>query len=189
MPPQEKYEARFYFISELTLRKNLADALQYITQLAGLYVIHENENELRISFCKTIIIYTASIIEACLHFCLKHKITEDIFEKPEWKYVDTKLIYKIPQTGEEIVSARRIRVRNKINFRHIKFQQLNKICLDRGILNKNLFDMCEKIKDLRNKIHLANLSTPDRKYSKKHIDEVFEIASNVLSTIERELTS
>ena len=56
------------------------------------------------------------------------------------------------------------------------------------IYNEEMFKKIDKIRKLRNQIHLMKLEGIDRKYSKKQLDEVFEISRELFKIIENRLS-
>ncbi|MCH7974110.1 MAG: hypothetical protein IH949_09540, partial [Bacteroidetes bacterium] len=69
---------------------------------------------------------------------------------------------------------------------YVDFATLNKFCLDMAkIFNNELYRELEKVRKLRNKIHLKNLSEIDRKFSKKDVDKIAEIANKVLDVVKK----
>ena len=72
---ESKYEARFFYIEDDNLRKHMWDAMEFIATLLFssdiLWKVNKNY------FYKTCILYSASLIEAHIHFCiLKAGFTE-----------------------------------------------------------------------------------------------------------------
>jgi hypothetical protein len=50
-----------------------------------------------------------------------------------------------------------------------------------------MFKNIDKIRKLRNQIHLMKLEDLDRKYSKKQLDDIFKISGNLFKIIEQNL--
>ena len=61
---------------------------------------------------------------------------------------------------------------------------MNKIAKRCNLFNEQLFKKSEKLRKVRNKIHLATLAEIDNKYSQSDIDDVFEIAKDIINRIE-----
>ena len=57
-----------------------------------------------------------------------------------------------------------------------------------AILDNSLFDKAEIMRTNRNKIHLAGLDNADF-FEKKHVEEAFKSAEDILAVIEDKLTS
>ena len=95
IPTQEISEKRFTFIKNITLRTNIVIAFRYMFFL----LILNNENKLpgpiSYSIYKDIIIYTATIAESVIHYCLgtlieRGKINAADFMPSEWKEESSK---------------------------------------------------------------------------------------------------
>lgn len=183
----DEFEENFFFISNRTLRKNMGDALRGAVELSA--VAKRYSPLIRSIFYKTSIIYLASIIEASLHFCLI-KTLGKTYEKPDWIYRNIKVLYKAREGSDslcmEIIAGERIKKR--VNTKgYIDFKVLNKICYEGGIISERVYRETEKVRELRNKIHLFRLSEIDRKYSKKDVNSVSKIVDSILNIIERKL--
>ena len=70
--------------------------------------------------------------------------------------------------------------------KHASLQELNKIAKRCGLFDQELFKKVEKIRELRNKIHIYSLeSTDDKMFSKKDIDNTTSILINILESINK----
>lgn len=70
MPKYESmYEERFSYIDDDNLRKHMWDTLEFIVHI--LAISSKFPEKARNYFYKTCILYTASIIESQIHFCIK----------------------------------------------------------------------------------------------------------------------
>ena len=72
--------SNFAFVTDKILRENLDVAFEHVTDLLSLSESNSYSSLAKSSFRKTIIIYTASIIEALLLYFLKKKFTEKDLE-------------------------------------------------------------------------------------------------------------
>lgn len=183
---ENEYEERFHFIHDEILRKNLADALRHVAQLAA--IVDRYPDELQPPFCKSIILHAASMIEAGLHYCLKSIIKDQIFES-DWSYINMKVIHRIEEDSLEGISAREFgaveRFYKKLHLdRHLRFIDIEKLSLEKGLLSDQLHKKVANIRKLRNKIHLASLGEVDRGYSQKAINEVFDVAREIFQVVE-----
>ncbi|MBA7545657.1 hypothetical protein ES705_38028 [subsurface metagenome] len=68
-----------------------------------------------------------------------------------------------------------------------KFIDINRACKKGKILSESLFQEVEKLREKRNKIHLAGLSEIDDYYEKSDIKKAFRTAKLVLYVIENKL--
>lgn len=170
-------ESHFIFVLDNVLRKNLDIAFDYTVEL----VIISNsylKKEIRSSFRKTIIIYTASIIEALLVLSFKKKIKTEKVTLEDWQYKDIRLIHKISENpAEEIIWGRRSREIKKL--KNLDFCRISRLCLKHKIVTKKIFSDLEKVRKLRNRLHIGGLETIEKDYRKRDIEFVFGVAKNV----------
>jgi hypothetical protein len=181
---EDQYEARFHFINDPTLRRNLGDALQQVAELTGISEAYEPI--VKAGFLKMAIVITASIVEAVLHAYIKTKITHPIL-KNDWKYGGVKTFEVISETPrKEIITA--YREKAPLDLDNLEFNDLIKILHDEelwqnGELEKKVDDLRKK----RNNIHLMTLGRIDREYSKEMVDEIFSTARKVILMVEESL--
>jgi hypothetical protein len=181
------YEKRFFFITDDILRKNMGYALQHSTELVA--ILDKYPRAVRSSFYKTIILHTASIIEAALHFCLRKTFTG----KPEierWKYIEIKTLHTFDDTKsntkKEVIAG--IRFKKCIDLNNlVDFKNINDICKKEEVFSEKTYNDVEKIRILRNKQHLISLTTKDRGYNKKTLNAVFKTAKTILDIVEKRL--
>ncbi len=191
VPLQQDLEKRFEFINNKTLRTNIALTFKYIIFLINLEDEYELPGTISYSIYKDIILYTATIIESCIHYCLKQYIyTKEIKASDvlplEWKYKDCKELYKISK-DKMVVGA----IKNKSTRKFsdtIQFQTLNKAALKANIFDKELYKKSDILRKQRNYIHLAALKEIDDLYEKKDIQEAFDYAKAVIGRIEEKLS-
>lgn len=190
LPKNETLEKRFSFVRDHTLRNNLIVAFKYIIFL--IYTCEEKltPEEIKISICKDIIVYTATIIESCLHYSVKQfidlgKIDESEIMDVNWKEekcVDVHIIddkYKVCGT----VKRKEIDKFSKLT----SFLIINRAAKRANILNQPLFELAENLRIKRNKIHLAALDTIDISYERTEVDLIFKNAKEIIEKIELSL--
>jgi len=179
-------EERFSFVKNKTLRGNLDFALFYVVYLVTREDLEENE-DVENAIRKDIMMHTASIIEACLHYTLETLIENkilnhnDLFEK-KWKQREEKPIYNL---GKE----KRIRaiVEEKSEVKLIKktqFNDLTSAAKMAGVLSDSLYKKIEKIRIRRNRIHFASLDEVDNEYSKEEVNQLFNDTTAILNRLE-----
>lgn len=174
--------SNFPFISNnIILQRNLDMVFDHIIDLL---VLSDSEaykgrdkKILRSSFRKTVIIYTASIIEALLLWKLKLEVKENKIElRDYWKYVDIKTLFEINKF-EEIIGSRRIKKVKDIN--RLRFFRIIDYCLKYNIISRELSEELHEIRDLRNRVHIGNLSELEKQYSQKDLNFVFSVTRKV----------
>lgn len=185
MEQNNKFENRFLFISDTSLRKNLGDALAFVDHLVSLSLDKNQEKIIINALNKTIVIHTASIVEAVVHFFVQEKSKNQSFYDKNWTYTDIKLLHKI-EGDEEIIAGKRKKKKLKIK-RNTDFKTLNEICLREKFFTKRKFEKIEKLRKERNTIHLAGLSGNQGIYSQKQINEFFNTSSEILEIIEEKI--
>ncbi|MCK5416338.1 hypothetical protein KAI92_02835 [Candidatus Parcubacteria bacterium] len=195
VPSEESLEENFLFIKDDLLRQNISIALRYITFLTIIQDSMKIKGTIQYSIYKTIILYTASIVESSLLYCLKEfkrngKIKDSDIMNSEWKYYDVKTIYKIPESvrDEDIIVGKKYRKHQKLA-NNIQFQTIIRASLKCKILNKDLVRGVDKLKDNRNKIHLTSLKENDDYFTKRDIIKAFTTSNRVLKKIEYQLSS
>lgn len=175
--------SNFSFIDNSILRANLDRTFDHILELLPLSESKSYKNKLVLasSFRKTIIIHTASIIEALLLWKLKQKINKnEVTLGKEWKYFDIKIIYKI-NDSEEIIAGRRKKVIKKID--SLGFVRIIDLCEKYKIIDEKLVQEIHKIRGLRNKQHISGLTNVERTYSKSDLNLIFGVTRKVKKSV------
>lgn len=65
------------------------------------------------------------------------------------------------------------------------FSVLNNACLDHKIYGKRLYNHIDKIREIRNKIHLQGLESADTCYQKKDVERVAGIAVRLFKILKK----
>ena len=183
-------EKRYLFVENEILRKNLAINLQYIVYL----IKQEEDNELpgtiTYSIYKNLILYTTSIIEGLLVYTFQTLLDKGEISPKSMKsttdFKEIKEIHKI-DSSTTIVWCKRIKGNEKFT-RRTSFHDVIKASKKAKILDKDLLDKIDDLREKRNKIHLAGLNIVDDYYTKKEVDAVFNLAFRFTTEIETLLT-
>lgn len=171
----------FPFVDNDVLKVNLDTAVQHITELVA--IADNYDRILSSSFRKTIIINTASIIEALLSWKLKKKVkTKEVELSDEWKFYDAKTLYEI-SASEEVVGAKRRRERKQVD--KLDFVRIIDLCVKHKIVTKQFSKDLHKVRELRNRLHLGGLAEVEREYTKKDLNFVFGVAERARSAVSR----
>ena len=173
--------SNFTFIGNEILRNNLDMAFSHILKLITVLGICKEKEE-QSAFGKTVIIYTASIIEALLLWLIKQKIKESktILDFNDcWKYENIKILHKFgSKRKKEIICGNRLRKvknLNKLDFNLIiRIVKYNKIITDKTFIN-NL----DKVRQMRNKIHIGGLKEVEKEYTKNDLEFIFSVAKEI----------
>ena len=178
---------KFDFVKDDILRENIAINMQYVIFLYSLEREYELPGATTYSAFKTIILYTASIIESLINYKLKELIKEGKIESSEIMTIEEKYIHianlHVISSEEKICGVRKVKRYKQLDDKTI-FLDLNRAAKRCNLFNEQLFKKSEKLRKMRNKIHLATLTEIDNKYSQSDIDNVFEIAKDVIERIE-----
>ncbi len=182
-----EYENVFSFVKTKPLRSHLGDALKIAAELPA--VAKKYPVSLRSTFYKTSIIYLASIIEAILHYCALRTLG-DVCEHTEWTYKNIRILHEFDEEHDppksQIIAGERAKRSHKLSG-YIDFKDLNKLCLRENIIDETLFDEVERVRKLRNKIHLFGLKFVDRQCSRSEVDQMAGIASNIVEIARNKL--
>ncbi|MCK5466202.1 hypothetical protein KAI56_01740 [Candidatus Parcubacteria bacterium] len=177
----------FDFIKNDILKENIAINMQYVFFLYSLEREYELPGATTYSVFKTIILYTASIVESLLNYKLKELIKEGKIESSKIMTVEDKYIHiadlHIVSPKERICGVKKIKKYKQLTD-GTTFKDLNKVAKNCDLFNERLFKKSEKLREMRNKIHLVALTEIDNKYSQSDIDNVFEIAKDIIDRIE-----
>lgn len=169
--------SHFDFISNKSLKDNLDVAFDHILTLIPLSGSTSYSLLEKSSFRKTIIIYTASIIEALLYNQICEKCDDKALIKKEWELDNVKDLYVVDNThkivaGDYVQKSKRLRP-DKMNLGII-----NKLLFEVKIINKNLYDKIDQVRLLRNDQHFGTHKVI-KEYSKKDLEFVFSVAKEV----------
>ena len=172
--------SNFPFIQYQVLRSNLDQAFVHIVDLLTLSESesYKGKNTLVSSLRKTIIIHTASIIEALILWKLKQVCnTTKVELADEWKYFDIKSIYKISESQEVIAGFRR---KEQRDIDRIDFIRVTELCQKYNILrSKKLKIDIDTVRELRNRVHIGGLSEIEKEYKKSDLEFCFDVAKRV----------
>lgn len=188
--PKESFEKRFSFIENDTLKKNIAIAFEYIVFLISIAGKENQKQLIKSSLYKDAVVYTGTIIEACLNYTIlkylfSNKIKKTKILSPEWRIESQGIIH-------EFNKKRRIRyVLEHLAIEDLKdssnFIEINRACLRGKIISKKEYEMAEEIRIARNKIHVSTLKEIDNTYSKEKLDNIFNKAGKIIRKIEKKL--
>lgn len=178
---------RFSFVKSSILRENIAIKMQHIIFLLSLEEEYELPGSITYSAFKTIIIYTASIVESLIHYKIEElvkskKITHKNFMGTEDVYSDCKVLYKVSDY-ETICGVKKNKKEKKLK-KDTNFLQLSRAAKRIGLFDQILFDAAEDIRKTRNRIHPYSLKEVDDKYTKEEINKIFAMTNKIIARIE-----
>lgn len=161
----------FSFIKESILRGNIERIYDDVFEL---HLLLSQGISIKVVDClrKTIAIYTASIIEALTLWKIQEEIvTERVTLKNEWKYYDPKLIHKTDDY--EIIWAKRSEEERRIS--KLDFNVILRIGKDKRIFANALLKDLDKVRKLRNEIHIDQLEDIVKTYPLANVEFVQEV--------------
>ena len=171
-------ESHFSFVQDSILRENLDITFDHLLELLSLSELPTYSETLRSSFRKTVIIYTASIIEAILLWLLEETKSEKELSKKQVVFRPTKIIYEISNT-ERIVLGKDEEKIEICKFDKLNLDQINKLCKEHKIISEDFFGKIDKVRVLRNRLHISTLNRVEKDYSKTDLEFVFSVARDI----------
>ena len=168
------------FIDDRLLREKMEDVRNDVSDLGMLLEIQDKE---RIKRCirKTIIIYTASIIEALLLWKLRKGVASDrITLSNEWKYLDLKKFYETDEF--ELIAGKRKQEVKKIN--DLDFNRLIDVCEKYQVVKSaKLIKDLHKVRKMRNELHIGGITTTRKIYTQNNLEFVFDVLEKTILSI------
>ena len=169
--------SKFNFVEDKILEENLNITFRHVLDLVPLLDDSKYNKVSKSSFRKTIIIHTASIIEALLFYVLVSNFDEKDLEIKTWKLKNKKELHKV-NDEHRIISGDYKVVVEKIKLNKLNLGSLSIFLKDKGFVNNSLHAKIDKVRKLRNEQHLGtHIKIKD--YSKKDIEFVFSVAKDV----------
>jgi len=164
-----------------TFNKNVQWNLEQIAVQVG--HAERVKTRARSGYYKSAIMLAAAIVEA-----LAYKILDqnNSLEMPleDWQCVRSSLLNQnyVSSRGKRLSICERIRPTFKLN-KQADFKKVNEVCLSLKIFSNRLFKKIEKVRILRNKIHIQGLSNLDRSYTKQELELVSFVMNELLGKI------
>lgn len=170
----------FAFIDNPSLKKHLNNAMDLITELTILTENKEYDGKktLLSSFRKTILIHTGALVEALLLWKLKKiEKNKEIVLGNKWSYANDHLIHRIAE-DKEVVWAHRKPIKKKID--DLDFNRITQQCVKHKLLRGDkLIQDVNKIRQLRNSLHIANIGDIEENYQPSDIQFGFSVLERV----------
>ncbi len=180
---------KFDYISDDVKKTNLVNSFIYTLFLVSLEKAYELEEPISFLIFKDIIIHSASILECLLNYLALDIYETKVISMEELGYTDieyefVKELYKNEEV--DLVLSNRIK-KSKVLKKDSNFNEINRYLLKINVLNKDLYDKSEKIRILRNKIHLSSLSEKDQSkhYNKECVESIFSDLAEVIKLVEK----
>ncbi len=168
---------RFFFVQNNILRQNLDEAFDHILALLPFTESSSYNSAAKSSFRKTIIIYTASIVEALLFHLLEKKVPEHELVTNTWELKNKKLLHII-SNDHQIVAGDYKKTEHFIDKEKLNLGQISTFLKSKQLIKKSLFKEIDEIRIMRNDQHIGSHQKV-KSYSKQELDRAFSIASSV----------
>ncbi len=170
----------FPFIQNAILQKNLDIAEQHIIDLTLLSesTQYKRRSLLLSSLRKTIIILTASTIEALLLWKLKQVCqSKNIEMDDEWKYFDLTILHRI-NSSEEVIAGKRKKEKKEVD--RLDFVRIIDLSVKHHIIRsvKQESDL-DRVRGLRNRLHIGSLTNIETGYKKTDLEFCFKVSRKV----------
>lgn len=178
---ETKYQ-EFIHIENNLIRTNLEITWRHILFLLSLDEIYRIPKEGQITIYKTVIIYLGSIIECLMAYKLEEMINSGAVEKSDVlkPFKKFKHLGKLYQVSEECRVCGVLETLYFKDFSDTNFFHLNQAARKSGLFDQKLFLKAEKLRKIRNKIHLSGMETQDDQYSKPEMEHFFGLAHSVM---------
>jgi hypothetical protein len=169
--------SNFSFVKDDMLRENLDIAFNHLLDLIPLSESTTYGPLAKSSFRKTVIIYTASIIEGLLLYLLRQKCTEDDLTIYKWELAKHHELYKVSET-HYIIAGDYEKRPEKFKFEKLNLGNISKFLSDRRFISTVLYNNVDKVRLLRNEQHLG-MHKEIKDYTKTDLEFVFSVAKDV----------
>lgn len=173
--------SNFSFVDDTVLRSNLDLAFAHIVDLLALSESdqYKGKKVLVSSLRKTIIIHTASIVEALLLWKLRRFCKAGKIEMTnEWKYFDIVTIHKIISDSSEIVAG--FRKKEEKDIKRIDFNRITDLCRKYDVIKSDSLEKeIDKVREFRNKLHIGGLAEIEKEYRRNDLEFCFKVARKV----------
>jgi len=168
-------------MSSETFNKNVQWNLEQVAVQVG--HAERVKTRARSGYYKSAIILAATIVEALAYKFLEQN---NSLKMPleDWQCVRSNFL---PQTykstgGNRLSICERIQPRFKLT-KQTDFKKVNEVCFALKIFPKNFFRRIERVRKLRNKIHIQALENIDRSYTKRELEFISSVMNELLGKI------
>ncbi len=132
----------------------------------------------RSGFYKAGIIFASSVVEALAYKLLEKNLEEKIL-LDDWSCSESTLLPKtFVVNGSRLSICKRVQQEFQLK-RHTDFKKVNEICLKLSIFSQPFYERVEKIRELRNKVHIQGLNRMDRSYTRKDMEFISYVMDEI----------
>lgn len=164
----------------------LKENIMFNIELIGVQVRNalRVQGRARSGYYKVAILLAAAIAEALAHQVLKMRLESGTAPPNNpWECYEC---HDLPQSHQQATFKLAICKRRQLPFdltARTDFARVNKVCLDLGIFSEQFFRKIERVRDLRNRIHLQGLDQVDRSYTKRQLMSVSYVLNKLLDKL------
>jgi len=177
--------SNFPFIEDSILRQNLDESFDHIVILLSFSESATYNDAAKSSFRKTMIIYTASIIEALLFHIVDTELNEKDLAVSSWEFTNKKVLYEVDGAHQVVAGDFKIKV-TEIKKDKLNLQQICDLLKEKNILTEPLLGKIHEIRELRNSQHIGS-TRKVRAFSRKDLENAFSVASDVKSFVKAKI--
>jgi hypothetical protein len=141
----------------------------------------------RSGYYKVAIIVAASIVEAAAHRLLELRLimmTPDQMPFDDWECFDRHNLPASFSTDVNLAICKRRHPRFSLT-KHTDFKRVNQVLLDMGVFTGPFFKRVERIREMRNKVHLQGLNHIGRKWTKADLNRTSAALESILRKISK----
>lgn len=177
--------SNFPFIADVVLRRNLDEAFEHILVLLPFLESKTYDEAAKSSFRKTLIIYTASIVEALLYHLIDTKLVDADLQVRTWELSNKHVLYKV-NDGHEVIAGDWKVVVEQTKKEKLNLGLMNMLLREKGITPESLFGKVDWLRELRNSQHMGPHRTV-RTFTKTDLEKAFSVAGDVKSFVKAKI--
>lgn len=164
-----------------TFNKNVQWNLEQIAVQVG--HAEKVKTRARSGYYKSAIILAAAIVEALAYKILEENNTSKM-PSEDWQCIRSSFLpqYYKSNNGERLSICERVKPQFKLS-KQTDFKKVNEVNFALKTFSKKLFNKIEKVRKLRNKIHIQGLDNLDRSYTKQELESISSVMNELLSKI------
>ena len=173
----------FDFIQSPILKQNINRTLTHILDLLVVLNGEEVSQVAKSSYRKTIIIHTASIVEAMLFDFMEQNLMDQDYVEREKKYRNIKIIHTI-SVDKRIVAGTEQIIKKKLQKDKLNLAQIVKLLRGKDLIDSDVRKKVDTLRLLRNDQHLSTQGSC-KEYSDKELDKALSTMFEVQEFIEK----
>lgn len=178
-------DSNFPFIKDAVLRQNIDQAFDHIVTLAPFENSDTYNEAAKSSFRKTMIIYTASILEGFLYYILDNKFTGDEVRDfhSSWKLTNKTVLHTVVEGEHEIVAGDYKKCLGEEG-KKMNLAQIANFLKKKEVISNSLYVKIDKVRVLRNEQHIC-AHTEVKSYTSLDLEKSFATVKEVKDIVEK----